>query len=171
MLLHRVVDNPLATPEDGQVRLFELLAAAPRSVPVSSSQPDLRYQLADDLVAVQDGAGDLVSVRRVEPEQAGRDATGLAPVYRRVPGGDLVVPTGRLHVRFDEGDLVENHREDLRGVGYEVDSVPPYAPHAAWVRAVTGSLTEALRDMGRLGGLPAVRHVEPQMLGKRATRD
>jgi hypothetical protein len=149
------------------VNVTEVLAAAPKEIPVSSSQPDLRYRLAGDIVAVHAGDSGMVTVPATATPTA--DAA-IGPVYRRVPGGDVVVPTGRILIRFDEGEVAERHRDDVVGAGYEVEQDLPYAPHAAWVRPVSGGIAESLRRMGRLGHIPGVRHVEPEMIGGRSLR-
>jgi hypothetical protein len=124
-------------------------AEAPRDIAVSTAQPDQRYELV------------------VDPA---RDADA-DPRYRRVPGGEVVVPTGRLLVRFEDAERAADHAVDLADVGFEVDEVLSYAPQAAWVRPASGSVVDALRGVERLSELPGVVAVEPQMIGKRAQRD
>lgn len=144
-----------------------MLAAAPRDVPMPTSASH-RFALADELVADHGGDSQDPEVR---PVDAHADATDQGPVYRRVPGGDIVVPTGLVFVRFGEHDAAEDHRDDLSGAGYALEQVPGYAPHAAWVRAASGSIADALRNVGRLSGLSGVVSVEPQMIGERSRRE
>jgi hypothetical protein len=151
------------------VNVTEVLAAAPKEIPVSSSQPDLRYRLAGDVVALHAGNSGMVTVLAATDPAPPADAA-IGPVYRRVPGGDVVVPTGRILIRFDEGEDAERHRDDVVGAGYEVEQDLPYAPHAAWVRPISGGIADSLRLMGRLGRIPGVRHVEPEMIGGRSLR-
>jgi len=142
----------------------------PRHLPVSTGQPDLRYELADELVANPSEADPTASIRAAADPSQTREGAHQGPVYRRVPGGDVVVPTGRVLVRFTEGEAAADHQDDLRTVGYVVEQVLPYATHTAWVRAATGGVAAALRDLDRLSDLPGVVAVEPQMLGSSAKR-
>ncbi len=152
----------------------ELLARAPRQLPVSTERPELRYEIADDLVATL-GQPEQSLAQTVRPlvEVAGA-ATGettIGPVYRRVPGGGLVVPTGRVLVRYVEGEPVERHRDELAGAGYDIDEVLSYAPHAAWLRARSGDIADTLAGLDRLAAQPGIENVEPQMVGDVSRRD
>jgi hypothetical protein len=137
-------------------------SASPRELAVSSSAPEQRYELDPRLVAPDPDAGP-TAVR------SSREAAG-GPVYRRRPSGDLVVPTGRVLVRFGPGQRVEEHRSELSAAGYTIDAVLSYAPHTAWVRATSGRTADALGHLDALGELPGVEHVEPQMIGEAARR-
>ncbi|MEO7944426.1 MAG: hypothetical protein ABIR34_13590 [Marmoricola sp.] len=142
----------------------------PGHLPVSTAHPDLRYELVAELVANPSEADPIASIRAA-PSPAEASATGdLGPVYRRVPGGEMVVPTGRVLVRFTEGDAATDHQDDLRTLGYVVEQVLPYATHTAWVRAATGDIAAALRDLDQLSKLPGVVALEPQMIGSSAKR-
>lgn len=154
---------------DDTVQVSELLAAAPREVTVTTSATQMRFALADDLVADHRPDNQAPTVHPVEHEGTA-DASGMGPVYRRVPGGDIIVPTGRVLVRFGEHDSAENHRPEIEGAGYLLDQVPSYAPHAAWLRAPNGSITDALRNLEQLSRLTGVVSVEPQMIGERSKR-
>lgn len=94
----------------------------------------------------------------------------LGPVYRRDPGGGLAVPTGRALVRFSEGVAADDQRDELAKAGYAVEEILRYAPHAAWVRASSGEIADALRDLSRLEELAQVENVEPQLLSEAAPR-
>lgn len=142
----------------------------PRSLPVSTAHPDLRYELADDLVANSSDSNPTASIRAATGPADSPEAAHSGPVYRRVPGGDMVVPTGRVLVRFTEGDTAANHQDALRGAGYEVEQVLPYATHTAWVRAATGGVAASLHGLERLTEVPGVVAVEPQMIGPSARR-
>ncbi|MFC7328689.1 hypothetical protein [Marinactinospora rubrisoli] len=142
------------------------------TVPAGPAGPGpARYRLAADLVAVHRPDRPVPAVRPVR--EAARPPSGdavLGPVYRRVPGGDLVVPTGRVLVRYSEGDRAERHRGELERTGYRMDRILGYAPHAAWVRAADGGIAAALRRTAAIAALPGVRHVEPELLGERQAR-
>ncbi|RCV51474.1 hypothetical protein [Marinitenerispora sediminis] len=144
--------------------------AAPRELAASPEPGAARYRLDRHLVAEHrpDGSDPVVRPADAVAEPAG--GARLGPVYRRDPGGDLVVPTGRVLVRYAEGDRAERHRDELAGAGYQVDQVLGYAPHAAWLRALGGGIAAALARIGGLAELPGVRRVEPQMIGRREAR-
>jgi hypothetical protein len=113
---------------------------------------------------------DRVFVHRLEdvgnrPEQA-----EVGPVYRRTHGGGIAVPTGRVLVRFGDGDSAEDHFQDLARAGYVVEATVRYAPQAVWVRARDGGIAEALRELWRLEGLSGVQRVEAQMLSEAVRR-
>jgi hypothetical protein len=135
---------------------------------VSTANPDLRYQLADEFVADPTASDPSASVRAA-PASSEANAGG-GPVYRRVPGGDMVVPTGRVLVRFADGDAAKDHEKDLQAVGCVVDEVLSYAPNTAWVRAATGDVTDGLQALDSLGKVRGVVALEPEMIGSRSTR-
>ncbi|MGI5122403.1 hypothetical protein ACQEU5_23095 [Marinactinospora thermotolerans] len=141
---------------------------APEEVPSSTAVAGPRYRLDRESVAVH-SAGETVSVVQGPPLRL-PPGSRVGPVYRRTPGGEVVVPTGRLHVRFAEGERAEEQRAELAGIGVVIDRVPAYAPHTAWVRGARGDIAESLRLVERLAALDGVRNVEPEMLGERAWR-
>jgi hypothetical protein len=156
-------------------------ASAPRELQTSTSRPELRYEREPDLVAIHGGEpGTIPQAQRLDAQTlvapatvaaaAARTGARLGPVYRRLEGGTLVVPTGAALVRFAEGDPVESHRGELRKAGYELAETLTYAPHAGWVRAVEDDVVAALRGLDQLRDLPGVEHVEPQVLSERRPR-
>jgi hypothetical protein len=140
--------------------LPEAVRAAPLELDVPS-EGSLRR--ADDVVAVHDGEP------AVRPAGEARDARAVGPVYRR-SGGSLAVPTGRVFVRFGEGEPVRARTSDLEAAGFEVEEVPGYAPHAAWVRPASGRVADALAGLDRLRRVQGVEHVEPQLVGEVARK-
>lgn len=151
--------------------------ASPRTLRSSTERPGPRYELADDLIAIHgagrtEGAvltlsGGRISVEPVDAVSAeGLADAALGPVYRRTPGGLLAVPTGRVVVRFAEGDRADRHTEELAEAGYDLEEVLAYAPHAGWVRPSGGGIPDALRKLDRLEKVIGVENVEPQMLGE-----
>jgi len=115
--------------------------------------------------------GEGISVERADSFMAERHEEGtIGPVYRREPGGGLAVPTGRALVRFAEGESAAERGDELAATGYKLEGVPRYAPHAAWVRASDGGIAETLRNLDRLGRLPGVENVEPQMISSAEPR-
>jgi hypothetical protein len=92
------------------------------------------------------------------------------PVYRRAPHGSPVLPTGRIFVRFADGDHAESHRAAIEAAGYHLERVPPWAPNGAWVCHASGDVRESLAGLERLRQLPGVQHVEPELLRPRSLR-
>jgi hypothetical protein len=116
-------------------------------------------------VVMQLGHEGLVVVRGLSTTFAG----GSRAVYV-TPDGGMVVPTGRVFVRFAEGTAPAQRAGDLRNAGYEIVGVPAYAPQAAWVQAINGSHAAALRGIESLRALVGVENAEPEMLSPAARR-
>ena len=95
----------------------------------------------------------------------------VSPVYRAQPSGMFAIPTGRLWVRFAEGIDATQKREMVEKAGFHLEESPPWATHAAWVRARSGKAADALAATQLLAALPDVEHVEPQMLLPSARKD
>jgi hypothetical protein len=130
----------------------------------------VRANLAEKTVFSLDAEG--ISVCRGDaPEQleAQQDSV-LTPVYRSSPDGPLVVPTGAVFIRFSSQTRAADRAAELAGLGYEIMSVPAYAPHTAWVRAASGDIADALSGLDRLALLADLDNVEPQMLGRSQAR-
>lgn len=85
-------------------------------------------------------------------------------------GDMLVVPTGRVFVRLDEGASAQAYAQAFRKLGFVITQLLPYAPHAAWLEREDGDAAAALRNVGALEKLPQVCNVEPQLLAARALR-
>lgn len=143
----------------------------PRDLPASTAHPELRYELADELVAHNSDPDPTATIRSAPSPSRALGVAAGGPVYRRVPGGDMVVPTGRVLVRFADGDAAADHKADLQSVGYIVERVLPYATNTALVRAATGDIAAALRGLDQLSEVAGVVVVEPQMIGSTAKRD
>lgn len=94
----------------------------------------------------------------------------LGPVYGPPQGDALAVPTGRVFIRFRPGESATAHRAALEQAGYAIAAELDYAPEAAWLRARSGSLAEALAGVPRLAALSGVASVEPQLLMQRVPR-
>ena len=104
----------------------------------------------------------LSSSRTVEGE--------TTPLYGTSPSASPQVPTGLVSIRFAEDMRAEDQRDRLAAAGYEIVRVPGYAPHAAWVKAASGSIRDSLEGLERLLALPGVQAVEPELLGEREWR-
>ncbi|MHC5114805.1 MAG: hypothetical protein ACYTGP_10310 [Planctomycetota bacterium] len=120
---------------------------------------DVPRALAGTVLFAVDGAG--LTVCDGEPPGS---MPAVIAVYARDPGGAPSVPTGKVHVRFVEGVRAEDRADDLVRAGYEIDAIPPPAPHTAWLRPADGEIATALAGLERLGSVPDVEHVEPEML-------
>jgi hypothetical protein len=149
----------------------------PRAVAVPGGTRESRYELADDLVAAHGAPpskGERAPISTLESGsitvwpagEAPGPADRLGPVYRAGPDGPLAVPTGRVFVRFREGDRAEDRRDALAAAGYALESVPTFAPHVAWVRPASGRVADAVGALESLRELPGVEHVEPQLIAE-----
>ena len=166
-------------------------SGAPQQVRVDTGGKTGIFRLLEDHYAVHgldpaaaDGSAFLlledgtVAVYRNDLEQGatplgrprGPKGSRIGPVYTVEPGGGIAVPTGRILVRFRERELAADHGTDLRRASFAVEEILPYAPHAAWVRPIDGSIGTALRTFETLAKLPGVEHVEPQLLMKSVRR-
>ncbi len=153
------------------------LAHFPRAVRASSCAPERIFVRRDDLYAVPLDRVKQHSSKRLIPF-GGSDLALVqgepAPkeqVYAVYSHGDtLAVATGKVFVRFAEGEQAVNHIEDLRRVGYEIVEVPVYALNAAWVSARDHDPASALRHIPDLEQLPGVENVEPELIAERGLR-
>jgi hypothetical protein len=118
------------------------------------------------VLLLEDGS---VAVFRGKPDDAMRRTARIGPVYRSAQGR-LVVPTGRILVRFRDGVAAESRRRDIEAAGFEVEEILPYATQAAWVRGKGTDIAGSLSRIGSLRGLADVEHVEPEWLSQAARR-
>ena len=91
-------------------------------------------------------------------------------LYGTSPSASPQAPTGLVFIRFGEGESAEAQRPSLAAAGYEIVRVPGYAPHAAWVKASSGSIRDSLTGLERLLALPGVQAVEPELVMERVSR-
>ena len=125
-----------------------------------TAAPGAILQLNEGAIAVFPGEPD-------EPENALQltSTTGtVGPIYTLQPGGSFAIPTGLVFIRFAPGVEVDTQHDAIQNAGYEVAQSLSYAPNAAWLRASSGSLLEALKGISQLELIPHVEAVEPQML-------
>lgn len=120
-------------------------------------------------VPVQTFEEDAIAIMQGEPDPAAIAAAlhKLSPVYALRSGGaggSMAVPTGRIFIRFPDGAKASDHETEIRNAGYEVDQKLDYAPNAAWLRARSGSIADALNGVDALRKITDVENVEPQML-------
>lgn len=134
----------------------------------------------DGAIAIMQGepdpdapASDLVDAT-ADPSDAAANATKatatqvkLSPVYAQQSGGaqgSMAVPTGRVFIRFADAVKIEDRETEISNAGYELDQKLAYAPNAAWLRARSGSIADALNDIAALQKLADVENIEPQLL-------
>ncbi|MHC5718719.1 MAG: hypothetical protein ACYTX0_43310 [Nostoc sp.] len=120
--------------------------------------PGAILQLNDGKIAIFPG----------EPNQSEQGT--VTPIYTLQPNGSVAVPTGLVFIRFAEGVNVESQREVINRAGYEIVQSLDYAPHAAWLRAQSGNIADAIARIPHLEAIPKVENIEPQMLMERGLR-
>ena len=130
--------------------------------PPGTLAPGAAALLDEGAIAIYQGAPDLATATSA--------TTRLGPVYALQPGDLLAVPTGLVFVRFSSGIAAATHAKDIEQAGYELVEIPSYAPQAAWVRARSGDIADALADFAALAQLPDAENAEPQMLMERHAR-
>ncbi|MEH2007405.1 hypothetical protein [Nostoc sp.] len=118
----------------------------------STVTPGAILQLNDGAIAVFPG----------EPNESEQGT--LSPIYTLQPNGSVAVPTGLVFIRFAEGVDVESEHEVINRAGYKVVQSLDYAPHAAWLRAQSGNIVDAIAGIRQLEAIPKVENIEPQML-------
>jgi len=111
-----------------------------------------------------------IAIVRGAPASPLAPGQALSPVYAPLGGDSLVVPTGQVFLRFRAGESVAAHRDAVRQAGFTIARELDYAPQAAWIRARSGSIAEALSGLSRLKAIDGVESVEPQLLMQRARR-
>lgn len=89
------------------------------------------------------------------------------PVYAFSEDVPPAIPTGRVFVQAAK-DV--NLAETIKSLGYEVESIPPYAPHAAWIVSSDRSIASALSNLGDLMAATGLESIEPQMLRPSTSR-
>jgi hypothetical protein len=146
-------------------------ADTPGAVPVQT--------FADDAIAIIKGQPDAAEAT-TDPSDAAADATKaaeaqrkLSPVYAQQSGGgagSMAVPTGRVFIRFADTVKVTDRETEIRDAGYELDQQLDYAPNAAWLRARSGNIADALNGIVTLAKVADVENVEPQLLMQASRR-
>jgi hypothetical protein len=160
----------------------------PREVQSSTQRPSTVYTRLPDYYAVHHQHPDThfsesaitrmgededtieVFLGEVDDLQCTASSGELSPVYAIQPGGTPAVPTGRVFIRFKNNVAVEDRIGEIEQAGYEIAQRNEYASHAAWLRARSGGIAEALTGIKALEKIADVENVEPQMLMQRASR-
>lgn len=161
------------------------LTAFPRTLRASTAEPKAVYRRVPELIAIHERTAppagwEVVLTLEDPPIVVCRgDAAALplallhstvTPVYALERRGAPAVPTGLVLVRFRDGIPATACDEALSRQGYTIHDVLPYAPNAAWVKAVTGGIPASLRGIPALESLPDVVNVEPQMARRSVPR-
>lgn len=105
-----------------------------------------------------------------EPTEMEGDETERAPVYRHGPSGPIGVPSGLVFLRFSTGDSLGDHLEEIKACGFEIERDSSKDAAAGWVKHISGSRGESLRQVERLMKIAQVVVVEPQMLMVRQSK-
>lgn len=130
--------------------------------PSGTTAPGASYLLNEGQIAVFEGLPDQGSVA---------DAPGkLSAVYSLTPGGSPAVPTGLVFIRFADGVKIAERTKEIKEAGFEVAETLAYALNAAWLRARSGDIADALNGLRALEKISNVESVEPQMLMETARR-
>lgn len=116
-------------------------------------------------------ADDEVSILRGTPALELTSELDLLPVYAAAEGSTPAVATGRIFLRLDEDTAIESSRGAIEGLGFRIDEIPAYAPHCAWLVAVSGRIDEALTKLDGLRALPRAANAEPQLLRPRGWKN
>jgi hypothetical protein len=111
-----------------------------------------------------------IAILRGSPPAGLSPGQVISPVYGPKEGEGLAAPTGQIFIRFREGERAEAHRAALERAGFSIALELDHAPQAAWLRARSGSIAEALSGASRLRTLPGVESVEVQLLMQRQPR-
>jgi hypothetical protein len=134
-------------------------------------QQDTEAPSSEGVITTMNEDGGKIEVFRAEDERKRTPSLGeIRPVYALEPGGTLAVPTGQVFIRFKEGVPVKERLREIQQADYEIAQTLEYAPHAAWLRARSGEIADALAGIQALEAIADVENVEPQMLMQRANR-
>ena len=154
------------------MKASEIIPGSPERLAGPAGPDGGGYRLDDDLLAVHaSAAADPVVVPATTAAPRGAGPAGeLGPVYRRDPGGDVVVPTGRVLVRFAGDESAAERTAALAGAGYRLEETLGYAPGTVWARAAAGGIVASLRNLGALSRRPEVRSAQPELIGERSWR-
>ena len=154
---------------------IDIFSKFPRQIPVKSNQTSYilkpGYYAAhgkqppaetDPVQLLNDGA---IAIYEGDPPTAFASMPDrLSPIYTLAQGGSLAVPTGLVLLRLGEHIPIADRLDAVEAAGYEVAETLSYAPNAAWLRARSGKIADALAGTKELEKIPGVENVEPQML-------
>jgi len=139
---------------------------AVHGLPTGTPAPNAAYLLNDGTIAVFRGSPD--------PAKEEEAKAKLSAVYELGAGGQKggspSVPTGLVFLRLADGVDIRERAEEIKGAGYEIAETISYALNAAWLRALSNDIADALRGVASLEKIKSVENVEPQMLMESARR-
>ncbi|MEM8671726.1 MAG: hypothetical protein AAGG48_29680 [Planctomycetota bacterium] len=155
----------------------------PRSLKTKSIQGEQEWTIANNLYARTDLPSESPvadEVVRIDQETAICQPSGdvemsekteesQTPVYRLGDNGPVGVPTGLIFIRFDKATSLDERREQLEELGFEVANEADTA-EGGWVRHKSGSCEASLSNAARLHEVEGVRVVEPQFLLPRQSK-
>ena len=158
----------------------ELMDGFPRKIPVGALG-GVDYEQKPGYVALHGGRlpaegavvvfePEGIAILRGSPPDGLAPGQVISPVYGPKEGDGLAAPTGQIFIRFREEERAEVHRAALERAGFSITRELDHAPQAAWLRARSGSIAEALGGVSRLRALPGVESVEVQLLMQRQPR-
>ena len=160
----------------------------PRDIQSRTPQRRTEYKLSLDHYALQDSSDDSQAVEdsvailndgdhtiRVFRGSLGERRRGavkgeVRPVYTLQPGGMPAIPTGQVFISYSDGIAASEHREEIEGAGYVIDRFLDYAPQAAWLKARSGKVEDALKGIAALEQIADLVTIEPQMLIQKSSR-
>jgi hypothetical protein len=96
------------------------------------------------------------------------DPSAATAVYG-LSGQAMAVPTGQVFVRFSSGNAADRQGA-IAAAGYQIAETLDYAPEAAWLRASSGNIADALTQLAALQGLDNIAAIEPQLVMARSLR-
>lgn len=108
-------------------------------------------------------ADDISIIRGVPPADLLPEVE-LLPVYAAAENSPPAVATERLFLRLRDDFAIDSVRDDIDTLGFDIDDLPAYAPHSAWLRPKSGLVVDALSKLESLRALPGAARVEPQLL-------
>ena len=130
--------------------------------PTGATEPGASYLMNEGQIAVFEGLPD-------EGSLAGAPGK-LSAVYSLTPSGSPAVATGLVFIRFADGVTIGERTQEIQEAGFEVAETLSYAPNAAWLRARSGDIADALNGLRAVEKISNVESVEPQMLMESARR-
>ncbi len=122
--------------------------------------PGAEFTLEDGTIAVFQGD---------PPSNPTSPSTPISPVYAAIPSDLAAIPTGKVFVQFSSGSAPD-YQSQLTQAGYRIESVPEYAPQAAWLIPASGQIADGLKGLAALDQIPTVTSVEVQVLMERQSR-
>ena len=160
----------------------------PREIQSRTPQRRTAYQLSSDYYALLDSGDDSQAAEGVVANLNDGDHTievfrgsltarrrgavrgEVRPVYTLQPGGLPVVPTGQVFISFRDGIVASDRRPEIERAGYVIARSLDYAPQAAWLKARSGKVEDALTGISALEQIEDLVTIEPQMLIQKMNR-